>query len=58
MCRRFVDPDGTIQGLPSGIEIAHLFGSLACNCHTICDEEEREIGTSFNDPDEIIERLD
>ena len=43
--RLYMDPEEETEGLPSRKEIAHLFSMLACNSHTICDDEEHPIGT-------------
>ena len=40
-----MDPEEGTKGLPSSGEIAQLFSMLACNSHTICDDEERPVGT-------------
>lgn len=39
-----MDPEEQDQSLPSRKEIAQLFSMLACNAHTICDDEEHPIG--------------
>ena len=40
-----MDPDELLQGiLPDTKHIARLLAALACNSHTICDQEERTIG--------------
>lgn len=39
-----MDPDNYVEGTPSTREIAQLLSMLACNSHTICDEEEHPIG--------------
>lgn len=43
--RLYMDPEEQTDGLPSRKEIAQLFSMLACNAHTICDDEEHPIGT-------------
>jgi len=42
--RSYMDPHDSLSDLPGNKEIARLFSMLACNSHTICDEEERPIG--------------
>ena len=43
--RKYMDPDELLQGdLPDTKHIARLLAALACNSHTICDQEERAIG--------------
>lgn len=58
-CRQFMDPDNILHDLPGTKEIAQLFARLACNSHTICDEDDQAIGWSqlTTDPNQPLPDL-